>query len=465
MTRNIVYLRQQVVTVSVAILAVLGLSACSMQASRSFPQIPLPEHFHALQDTHTVTIDKTWWLAFHSPELLTLMQQLEAQSLDLANASLRVERARFQWGQSQADNLPALSGRASGRSAENLDSGLRSNGSSASVAMSYEVDIWGSREASILAAKLNIDVSEAQLRNQSVLLQQALANGYFTQLSLQQRLDIAHQNITASEQLLSLIQLRYEAGSASGIELAQQRNTLLSAKSEVLRLENQLALNNRALAALLADSEFQQREFTLHINSIALPEIDIQQPASVLRQRPDVAAAFLQLQLADINVYQASVAGLPGLSLSADVGLSDLTTLASGWTLSAALSSAMVLFDNGKREQAEKAANVDTHIAFNNLVIAIISAAREMQDAADNYRFQRDAYHLDLIELDNNKRLYDLAQAKYKSGDSDFLNLLNAQRSWFSAQLNVINRYQSALGAAVDVYTAARGLPVAKAQG
>ena len=70
------------------------------------------------------------------------------------------------------------------------------------------------------------------------------------------------------------------------------------------------------------------------------------------------------------------------------------------------------------------------------------------------------AYALDLIELENNQRLYDLAQARYKSGDSDFLNLLNAQRSWFSAQLNVINRYQSALSAAVDVYTAARGLPV-----
>ena len=123
-------------------------------------------------------------------------------------------------------------------------------------------------------------------------MQRQLANAYFTQLSLQQRLAIAKQNVTASEQLLSLIQLRYDAGSASGIELAQQRNTLLSAQNEVLRLSNQLAINNRALAALLADSEFQQREFTAPVNSLALPEIDVQQPASVLRQRPDVAAAF-----------------------------------------------------------------------------------------------------------------------------------------------------------------------------
>jgi len=460
MALRFVHFSPRAAAASLAMSAVFVLSACSMQPPRSFPEVQLPESFTGPKSAAAVSVDTNWWHGFDSPELSALMAQLAAQNLDLATASLRVERAQFQLGQTRADNLPAVSGRLSGRGGENLDTGLTSLSSSASIGASYDVDIWGSREASILASTLNIDVSQAQLRNQSVLLQRQLANAYFTQLSLQQRLAIAKQNVTASEQLLSLIQLRYDAGSASGIELAQQRNTLLSAQNEVLRLSNQLAINNRALAALLADSEFQQREFTAPVNSLALPEIDVQQPASVLRQRPDVAAAFLQLQLADISVYQASIAGLPGLSLSADLGMSDLTDLANGWSLSAALSSAMVLFDNGKREQAERVANVDTQIAFNNLMTTIISAAQEMQDAADNYRFQREAYALDLIELENNQRLYDLAQARYKSGDSDFLNLLNAQRSWFSAQLNVINRYQSALSAAVDVYTAARGLPV-----
>lgn len=443
-------------------LASFIVAGCAYTPDRAFPDYTLPWQTANLTqpEAKVLRIDTPWWEQYHSPELNALMAALESQNLDLATARLRLDQAALQLRAEQADNYPSLSARLSGSGTHSPDNGNSSLSSSGAVSASYDVDIWGSRQAQILAAELNINSANLSLRNQSVTLQQTLASVYFARLSLQQRLAIAEQNLVASEQLLQLINLQYDAGSASGIEVAQQRNTLLAAQAERLNLQNQLKLNQRVLSVLLADTEFKAFSFVQRIDTIAQPQIDLSLPAAVLRQRPDVEMAYIALQQADISVYQASIAGLPGIGLSASMSLSDLLSLSSGWSIGAALSSSATLFDAGKRRRAEDIAKKNVEIALNNLKSVVLDASQALMDASDNYAYQKEAYNIDLTELDNNQRLYHLAQAKYKAGDSDFLTLLNAQRSWFSAQLSLINRYESLLNASVDVYAAARGEPV-----
>ena len=443
----------------------LAVSVCcgfTFTPDRAFPAYPLPwqSAAEAEQNEVTVNVDKHWWQQFSSAELNELMNRLDEQNLDLSTARLRLEQAQLQLRVAQADNLPSLSGRVAANGTHNPDTGDSQTGSSAALSGGYEVDVWGSRAAQILAGKLDISSATQSLRNQSVIIQRLLANAYFAQLSLGQRQSIARQNLVASEQLLELIQLQYDAGIASGIELAQQRNTLLAAQTELLRLNNEIKLNQRVLSALLADSELKPLSVAAKLDTISLPVIDLALPAAVLRQRPDVEMAFIQLQQADIAVYQASIAGLPGLNLSASLSLSDLTDLAEGWSLGAALSSAATLFDAGKRRRLEDIAQTNVDIALNNLKSVVISASQELLDSLDTYAYQQQAYTIDKIELANNQRLYELSQARYKAGDTDFLTLLNAQRSWFNAQLNLINSYESALNAAAQVYLAARGEPL-----
>lgn len=438
------------------------LAGCAYTPDREFPDYSLPWKNDSASTNVDLGVkeDSQWWQQFNSTELNALMTALDVQNLDIASANLRLEQAELQLRAEQADNYPSVSGRLSGNGSQGLDTGSSSVSSSGSLSASYAVDVWGSRQAQILAAELDIDSARQSLRNQSVTLQQLLAKAYFARLSLLQRQSIASQNVQASEQLLKLINLQYEAGSASGIERAQQRNTLLASQAELLNLNNQLKLNQRVLGALLADTEFKAFSFSQEINAIALPAIELALPAAILRNRPDVEMAFIALQQTDIAVYQASIAGLPGLSLSTSLSLSDLTSLASGWTLGAALSSAATLFDAGKRRRAEDIARKNVEIALNNLQSVVIDATQELLDAVDNFSYQRRAYEIDQVELENNRRLYELSQARYQAGDTDFLTLLNAQRSWFSAQLSLINSYESLLNAAVDVYMAARGEPV-----
>ena len=447
---------------SVGLLVAAMLSGCAYspteQAYREHIQTPDIFEFYTDADSQ-VEVEQDWWTVFGSTPLNELMTRLMADNLSLEEARMRVDRAVLLLEQSRADNIPDVSAGVSGRSGKDFDGGSTSSSSSGNVGLSYTFDVWGSREATQLGLSLGIDSQRFTQRSAALQVQGLLASEYFNLLSLQQRLVIARKNYDAADQLYELVRIRFEEGDASGIEVSQQQNTLLTARGELLRLNNQATLSRRAIAALLGDAVLTPVNSEESILAMAVPEISLYQPASVLKQRPDVQIADVTLQQADIAVYQAGIQGLPGLSFSADLSVSDLLDLASGWSVGAALSSAATLFDGGRIGAGKKIAATDRELAWNNFRATTINASQSLLDALDNFTYQKAAYELDLISLENNERLYKLAEIRYKAGDTDFLNLLSAQRSWFSAQLTVITSYQQSLAAASTVYLEAGGRP------
>lgn len=435
-------------------------SACSYQPSKqaSVPDMPLPV---SMQSDHTLSLDTQWWTVFASDELNQLMQSLDNENLTLQEAQLRVVRAKQLYSQSVSQDWPQVTARLSGREGQSLDTGMSSSSSSGDISIGYELDIWGQRSATQLSRQLAAQSAEFSQRSTALQVQSLLASTVINQLSLQQRLAFAQQNVEASEQLLTLINARYQAGAISGVEVNQQRNTLITAQADVMRLTNALTLNQRAIAVLLGDSTMQNRPYKGTLFSFSVPDVMAYFPASILRQRPDVMVAGNALKQADITVYQASLAGLPGLGLSADISVNDLTDLASGWTIGAVISSAATLFDGGNNAAAEAIAKTDLSLALNQYRAVVLDATAELLNSVDTFAYQNQAYALTEQSLENNDKLYRLAQIRYKSGETDFLTLLNAQRSWFAAQQAQVSGYQSMLDAAITVYRAAGGRPTA----
>nr|WP_289847294.1 TolC family protein [Alteromonas sp. C1M14] len=388
------------------------------------------------------------------------MDSMAEGNLSLQEARLRVERARLLLEQSRADNYIGVTGGLSGASNEDLDNGGTSNSSSARLGVSYTFDVWGSRAATQLAASLDIDSQNFAQRNAALQVQVLLATEYFNWLSLTQRFGIAEQNLDAAQRLLDLVNIRFEAGDASGIEVSQQQNTLLGAQAERLRLANQITISQRAISALLGREALDVSLTPVPLAQLALPDIPLYQPAKVIGARPDVQLADVALRQADISVYQAGIQGLPGLALSGDLTVTDILDLASGWRLGAAISSAITLFDGGRIDAGEKIADVDLQLAWNNYRATTLSAAQNLLDALANYAYYKRVYQLDEASVVNNEQLYRLAEIRYKAGDTDFLNLLGAQRSWFQSQLTLISSYQLSLAAAAAVYQQAGGRPL-----
>ena len=198
----------------------------------------------------TNPVTTSWWKVFEVDELVPVMKTLENQNLTLNQAEQRVKRAQFLLAQVNAGDVPTLTGRASGRSGRDLDSGRSSHSTSGGLGLNYDADIWGTRDAQQRSRQLGIDTAQYQFTDALLDTQALFINTLLEQISLQSRLSIAMQNVEISEALLKLVQIRFEEGDTSGIEVSQQRNTLISAQSEVLRLRNSLTLNERALAVL-----------------------------------------------------------------------------------------------------------------------------------------------------------------------------------------------------------------------
>lgn len=439
------------------------ITGCAYSPSATLPETDMQAWATANPAASNKPVTTSWWKVFDVAELDPVMTMLESQNITLNQAQKRVQRAQYLLAQVNAGDLPSITGRASGRSGRDLDTGRSSYSTSGSLGLSYDADIWGTRDAQQRSGQLGVDAVYYQFTDALLDTQALFIDTLFEQISLQSRLSIALQNVEISEELLKLIQIRFEEGDTSGIEVSQQRNTLISAQSEVLRLETNLTLNKRALAVLLGNENMQLNTselkaiLSLSLTDFIIPEVTPSLTANILRNRPDVHLAIAQFKQADLALYEASVAGLPGMNLSADIGVSDLLDLVQGWTLGAAISSAATLFDGGRLKAAEQVAKTNVDLAILQYQQVVLSAIEAVLNSQTNLAFNQQNYRYAFASLENNQQLYRLADIRYKAGDTDFLNLLNAQRSYFSARQSEISSYQAVLSSVIATYRESAG--------
>lgn len=290
----------------------------------------------------------------------------------------------------------------------------------------------GSRDAAEYGAEFNVIAQQQEYQSLRLQLQASLAIGYFDFLALHDREKIAEQNLQASKELLDIIQWRFEAGSASGVELNQQRNTWLSAQAQLLNLQRQSTTSEHVLAVILGRESLQVNELTSDFDSLILPRVSLIQSAKLLETRPDIQLADSLLRVNEAALYREKAKRWPSLQLSAGLGLQDILS-GSEWSSSLIGSLAMPLFDAGRIRNQIDIAESDLSIAQLNYRQVVLQAMQETLETLSELAYQRQLLLVRQQELISNLQLYELAKLRYDSGDTDFINLLTAQRSLFSA--------------------------------
>ncbi|WP_017446750.1 TolC family protein [Gayadomonas joobiniege] len=408
-------------------------------------------------DAAPIALD--WWTQFNSKQLSELMQRLRVQNPDLAIAKQRIKKSRALLQQQLSTQWPTVNARAGQNSRYDFDRAQTSSGSSGSFSASYTVDLWGSRSAQNRLAELSLDNQKQSWRSALIQLQSNLASQYFNTLSLAQRVQISQENLQASESLLNLLQTQFEAGSASKIEVNQQRNTYISSQNQLARLVKDLEVSQRALAVLLGQPSLTIDLTVENIMDLAVPRIKGLQKAQVLTQRPDIQLAENQLWQADASLFVNKQKKWPTLGLSADLSLADLASLSSGWGASLAGSLSMPLFDAGNIDAQIEAAKTDVAIAQLNYQAVLLAAFADTLDTLADLQYQQQNHQYSAQQLDNNQSLYQLAKIRYDAGETDFINLLNAQRSWASARLDFASAKLALLQASVNLFSAVGSAP------
>ena len=304
-----------------------------------------------------------------------------------------------------------------------------------------------------------MQASEFDRATVELTLQSGVANSYTQALSLREQQRIAELNLANAQSVLRLVQTRYDAGSATALELAQQKS-LVAEQQRKLPLVQQQAREARITLAALLGQPVQALTLTEQpFDQLHWPEIASGVPSELLSRRPDIASAEAKLAAAQADVTVARAAMLPKLTLTASLGTgadlaSDLLR-----TTFYNLSSGLVapVFNNGRLSAERDKATARQQELLETYRGAIINGFADVEKALNSIRGLDEQRQWQGEELSQAQSAFDIAQSRYQAGAEDLLTVLQTQRTLYAAQdLNVQLRL-SRLQASIALYKALGG--------
>ncbi len=388
------------------------------------------------------------WDGFFADERLRSVVGLAlAENRSLRASVAAVERARAQYGISQAARLPEID--ASASAGRQRTAGVTAGNYGVSLGLaSWEIDLFnrvGSLEGAALARFLAQQETQQGAR---LALVASVADAWLTLAAERERLRLAEQLRDSQQRTLDLTEKQYELGAASGLQRARSLTAFEAARGEAARsaaavVQARLGLEELAgqpLAdALLPSSQAGQ--------ATALPAIPGDLPASVLLQRPDLRAAEQRLQAAAFDVGAARAALFPRLTLTASVGRRspDLDGLFRGGSSVFSLLPTLdvPLFDAGARQAQVDANQATRREALALYESALQSAFREVADALAVRDSLTDRLTSQQAQVQAAQRSLELAEQSYRLGGASQLELLDAQRQLSAAQLGLVSLRQT----------------------
>lgn len=436
----------------------LALAGCATTDTVERPQLPIPAAWSESVAAAAEAPDESWWRRFNAVQLEALVQEALEASPDLAAATERVIQAELQVRQSGAALVPALS--LSGRTAWNrneLSGGtvVDSESTSVSLGASYEVDVWGRLAAEVRGAEAALDAVRYDHEAVRLSLVAAVATAYFQSLALSERVHIARENLAIAERVLAIVEARYRNGAASALDLSRQQTAVLSQRAALLPLEVQARQTASALAILLGRVPQDLSLPAETWEQLAIPAVAPGLPSELLVRRPDLARAEAQLAAADANVAAARAALLPSISLSASAGVASTALLSlsnPATTLGVSAAIVQAVFDGGARRSRLGSAESRRRELVENYRKAILSALKEVEDALGNVGRNARQEEVQREIVEQSRRSLRLAELRYREGADELLTVLDAQRSLFQAQDQLVQLRLARLTAALDLY-------------
>lgn len=447
--------------------SLLVLAGCgSLAPAPQNPQAPVPGEFaHARPASATgqsadgqkagpgntavtsaaAAADISWKQFFVSPALQQLIQTALDNNRDLRLAALNVERTQAAYRIQRADRLPSVNGSFQLQRQPSVLTGEQTSTLSLGLGVTqYELDFFGRVKNLTDAALASYMATEEAQRTAQINLVAGVANAYLGLQSLDEQLALTRATLKTREESQKLTHLQYRNGAASDLDVKQADSLVYTARTTLAQLQRQRDTAYDALVLLLGQQPpAELLSVDTHENHVELEEVPAGLPSDLLTRRPDIRQAELQLRSAEANIGAARAAFFPRITLTATAGMgsSQLDDLFNHgkfiWTINPA--AVLPIFDYGRNRANLDVARVDQKIAITNYEKAIQTAFSEVSDALANRR--------GLIEqLDAQKSLVktegerlELANLRYRSGVSSYFDVLDAQRSHFTAQQSLIS--------------------------
>ena len=396
----------------------------------------------------SIVLGGDWWRMFGDTTLNRLVERAIAQNKNIEIAASRIEEARHSLIVTRSQYLPSISGAISVE--EKYDSATRNIAQSYKILpqASWELPLFGSLRYATKGAKAAINYQKWQYQGVRLALEAEVATAYFTLLQYRQDLAISRRSSQLRREMVTLIDSLYNYGYASGVNLDQARSLLYTAEADIPLYEKAIAQTLLSLATLMGDTpetfmNIGIEESNAITNSYHPFEIAIGVPSDVLHRRPDVMAAYYTLQQSAATVGLARSARLPSVTISVSAGSATgkIRQLfdSEGWVADMAASLMQPIFNFGGLRRGELAARevyMQNLFAYEQSYLEALSDVESALVAITSSREELLRY-AGLVESYRNIAIK--TYALYRNGLSDYLDVIDAERSLYSSQMQFEN--------------------------
>lgn len=459
---------------------VSALAACSLGPKYQRPDIPPPAQWTGSGPAGVTWPSADWWRAFNSPELDELIAEARGANDDLAAALARVDEADAQAQVAGAALLPSLSAGTDANRARGRSSVAGAGGSTgtagtvnavthpptynlfaSTLSASYELDFWGRYRALHDAARMAALASRYDRGTVELTVMTSVANTYFQVLELRDRLQVARSNLASAQATLDDLHTEEQVGTATSLEIAQQKTTVANLQAVLPPLQEQLQQTTDALAILVGKEPEAINITAGTLANLAEPRVTPGLPSELLARRPDVAAAEAQLQQANANIRAARAAFFPSLSLTAEGGFAS-TALGTAlnpahriFEVSAGLT--QPIFDGGALRGKYRFTQARYTELLANYHKAVISAFGNVEDALVAVNESAELLQRQQQAVDTARDAYQLSQDQLAAGTINILTVLDTETALFTAQDALVQAEYSHLSALVTLFNALGG--------
>ncbi len=449
------------------VLGTLALASCTVGPKYRRPPTPVPPEFRgasAPAEQRAASIaDLPWWEVFRDTALQELIRTSLQNNYDLRLAVERVTAARAQLGITRSAQYPDVIGNATASSAKN-DPTVKSNFFTVAPDAVFQLDLFGGLRKANEASRAQLLATEDARQNVILTLVADVAADYFQLLTLDAQLEVARNTVKAQEESLRLTQLRLQHGTATRVEVLQAQQVLDAANAQIPDLERQIAQTENALNLLAGRLPDSIRRGQLLAEQYMPPQVPAGLPSALLERRPDIRAAEQNLIAANAEIGVARAAFFPSITLTGSAGgaFGRATSTGSGtptqfgvWSYAANIT--QPIFNAGRLRNNLRVTESQQRQAVLAYQKAIQSAVGEVSDALTGYEKLREVRARQESSVRDLRESVQLSTERYQAGITAYYEVLDAQRSLFSAEQGLVQARGNELQSLLTLYKALGG--------
>jgi outer membrane protein, multidrug efflux system len=454
------------------------LSGCAVGPNYHRPTVQTPTVFHGPDepkqtDAQTTSFaDLQWWQVFHDPQLQELIRTALKQNYDLQLAVERVNAARAQVGITRSNEFPQVS-LDPVFSGGKTDQNIKSNVFQLAGDVVFQVDLFGRYRRETEAARAQLLGTQDAQQTVILTLVSDVASDYFLLRDLDLQLQIAEETVRTQQDSVKLTDLRLQHGVATTLDVLQARQVLDAANAQIPDLERQIGQTEDAINILLGkypDNVPRGEPIGIEApdgwkwSQTLPPQLPTGLPSQLLERRPDIHQAEENLVAANANIGVAKAMFFPQISLLGSGGAAFGHSQFAGSHIPAPLgagtyaaAASQPIFEGGYLRNNLRYAKSEERQALTGYEQTIQRAFGDVSDALigyDKYHVVRERQEQSVKDLQES---VDVSLMRYRGGTSNYLEVLDSQRSLFNAELTLAQARNNEYQSLVQLYKALGG--------